>query len=60
LCGITFHWLVIIGFHNIIFNKFGVCKYNQTIISKNAIAQAREENVNWSHVMSKIKNLNES
>jgi len=30
------------------------------LLFRNAIAQAREENVNWSHVMSKIKNLNES
>ena len=30
------------------------------LLFKNAIAQAREENVNWSHVMSKINNLNES
>jgi len=30
------------------------------LLYKNAIAQAREENVNWSRVMGKIKNLNES
>ena len=30
------------------------------LLFRNAIAQAREENLNWSHVMSKIKNLNES
>lgn len=36
-----------------------ILKWAFALMYKNAIAQAKEENVDWSHVMGKIKGLNE-
>jgi len=37
-----------------------ILKWAFALMYKNAIAQAKEENVDWPHVMGKIKDLNET